>query len=115
MTALQKSGFYWFCTYCRTDQRTSQRKILSNNSSQTSPMSSQLVPLPSITIIPLHLHPTYLHNPLFLHLHRSPHHPSLHPKPYPSHTPTLPLFLPSLLSPLAYPLLPLNDHNPSLP
>ena len=42
-------------------------------------------PLPSITIIPLHLHPTYLHNPLFLHLHCSPHHPTLHPKPYPSH------------------------------
>ena len=40
MTALQKSGFYWFCTNCRTDSRPSQRKILSNRSSQTSPMSS---------------------------------------------------------------------------
>ena len=40
MTALQKSGFYWFCTNCRTDSRPSQRKILSNSYSQTSPMSS---------------------------------------------------------------------------
>ena len=40
MTALKKSGFYWCCTICRTDSRTSQRKILSNSSSQTSPMSS---------------------------------------------------------------------------
>ena len=77
MTALHKSGFYWNCTKCRTDPRPSQRNILSNRSSQTSP-------LPSITIIPLHLHPTYLHNPIFLHLHRSPHHSTLHPKPYQS-------------------------------
>ena len=40
MTALQKSGFYWFCINCRTDSRPSQRKILSNSSSKTSPMSS---------------------------------------------------------------------------
>ena len=40
MTALQKSDFYWFCTNCRTDSRPSQRNILSNSSSQTSPMSS---------------------------------------------------------------------------
>ena len=40
MTALQKSGFYWLCTNCRTDSRPSQRKILSNSSSHTSPMSS---------------------------------------------------------------------------
>ena len=40
MTALQKSGFYWFCTNCRTDSRPSQCKILSNSSSQTSPMRS---------------------------------------------------------------------------
>ena len=39
MTA-QKSGFYWFCTNCRTHSRPSQRKILSNSSSKTSPMSS---------------------------------------------------------------------------
>ena len=109
MTALQKSGFYWFCTNCRTDSRPSQRKILFNSSS---PMSH----LPSLTINPLHLH---YHNPLFLHLHRSPHHPTLHSKlyqsPYPSDPTTHPLFLPSLLSPLAYPLLLLNDYNPSLP
>ena len=40
MTALKKSGFYWFCTNCRTDSRPSQRKIFSNSYSQTSPMSS---------------------------------------------------------------------------
>ena len=39
MTALQKSVFYWFCTNCRTDSRLSQRKILSDSSSQTSSMS----------------------------------------------------------------------------
>ena len=76
-------------------------------------------PLPHITIIPLQLHPIYLHNPLILHLYGSPHHPTLNPKlyqsPYPSHPTTHPLFLPSLLSPLAYPMLPLNDYNPSLP
>ena len=43
MTALKKSGFYWFCTKCRTDSRPSQRKILSNSSSQTSPMSSSTI------------------------------------------------------------------------
>ena len=40
MTALHKSDFYWFCTNCRTDSRASQRKIISNSSSQTSPMNS---------------------------------------------------------------------------
>ena len=40
MTALHKSGFYWFCTNCITDYKPSQRKILSNSSSQTSPMIS---------------------------------------------------------------------------
>ena len=112
MTALQKSGFYWFCTNCRTDSRPSQRKILSDSSSQTSPMSSP-------PIFNNHSPAPALPHPLFLHLHRSPHHPTLHPKLYqslyPSHPKTHPLFLPSLLSPLAYPLLPLNDYNPSLP
>ena len=111
MTALQKSGFYWFCTNCRTDHRPSQRKILSNSSSQTYHMSFP----PIYKNHSLHLHHTYIHNPLFLHLHSSPHYPSFNPKPYPSQPLMLTLFLPSLLSPLAYPILPLNDYNPSLP
>ena len=112
MTALHKSGFYWFCTNCRTDSRPSQRKILSNSSSQTSPMSSP-------PIFNNHSPAPALPQPTFFTSSTLTHRPTLHPKlyqsPYPSHPTTHPLFLPSLLSPLAYPLLPLNDYNPSTP
>ena len=37
---LQNSGFYWFCTKCRSDHKPSQCKILSKSISQTYPMSS---------------------------------------------------------------------------
>ena len=69
------------------------------------PKPLPLAPLPYIIIIPLNLHPTYLHNPLILHLHRTPHHPTHHPKPYPSHppnSPTVPTIpnIPTRLSPV---------------
>ena len=57
MNAFHKSGFYWFCTNCRTDSRPSQRKILSNSSSETSPMSSP-------PIYNNHFPAPYLHNPV---------------------------------------------------
>ena len=115
MTALQKSGFYWFCINCRTDSRPSQRKILSNSSSQTSPMNSLPIynnhsPAPAPHLSPQPTFSTF--SPL-----TPPPNPSSQtisesiPQPPPTH----PLFLPSLLSPLAYPLLPLNDYSPSLP
>ena len=52
MTALQKSGFYWFCTNCRTHSRPSQRKILSNSSSQTYPMYKTHSPAPAPHLSP---------------------------------------------------------------
>ena len=111
MTALHKSGFYWFCTNCRTDSRPSQRKILSNSSSKTSPMSSPPIynnhsPAPAPHLSP---QPTFYTsssltpppNPSSLTISESI------PQSLPNHS----LFLPSLLSPLAYPLLQLNDPN----
>ena len=112
MTALQKSGFYWFHTNCRYDSIPSQRKTLSNSSP---PKPLPLAPLPYIIIIPLHLHPTYLNNPLILDLHRTPHHLTHHPKPYPSHPPNSPTVpniptIPTRLSPVTT-----KGHNLSLP
>ena len=121
MTALLKYGFYWFCTNCRHGHRLSQLKILSNSSSQTYPTSSlpiynnhdcgpQFVgihspaPAPHLSQQPMYSTP-------------SPHTPSPNPssQTVPQSPPSHPLFLPSLLSLLAYSLLSLNAHNPSLP
>ena len=108
MTALQKSGFYWFCTNCRTDSRPSQRKILSNSSSQTSPMYTNNSSAPHLSPQPT----LFTSSPL-----TPPPNPSSQTisESIPQSPPTHSLFLPSLLSPLAYPLLPLNDYNTSLP
>ena len=115
MTAFQKSGFYWFCTNCRTASRPSQPQILSNISSQTSPMSYPPIYNNHSPAHAPHLSP----QPTFST--SSPLTPPLNPS---SQTisesilqspPIHPLFLPSLLSPLTYPLLPLNDYNPSPP
>ena len=94
MTALQKSGFYWFCTNCRTDSRPSQRKILSNSSSQTSPMSSPPIynnhsPAPAPHLSPQSTFSTS--SPL-----TPPPNPSSQTisESVPQSPPTLPLFLP---------------------
>ena len=93
MTALQKSGFYWFCTNCRTDSRPSQRKIFSNSSSQTSPMSSPPIfnnhspapalPLPTFSPVAtkrLQSITSIAKPPSFNNLHRSCTPPLLPPK-----------------------------------
>ena len=93
MTALQKSGFYWFCTNCRTDSRPSQRKIFSNSSSQTSPMSSPPIfnnhspapalPLPTFSPVAtkrLQSITSIAKPPSFNNLHRSCIPPLLPPK-----------------------------------
>ena len=105
MTALKKSGFYWFCTNCRTDSRPFQRKILSDSSSQTSPTSSPPIYNNHYPAPAPHLSP----QPTFSTSSPSPHHPTLHPKlyqsPYPSHppnsstVPTIPT-IPTRLSPV---------------
>ena len=111
MTALQKSGIYWFCTNCRTDHRPSQRKILSNSSSQTSPMSSSPIynnhsPAPAPHLSP---QPTFsTSSPL-----TPPPIPSSQTIPQsPPDDPTVPIIptIPTRLSPVTT-----KDHNPSLP
>ena len=103
MTALKKSGFYWFCTNCRTDSRTSQRKILSNSSSQTSPMSSPPIfnnhsPAPALpqptfsTSSPLTPPPNPSSKTISESIHQSPHNSST--------VPTI-LTIPTRLSPVA--------------
>ena len=102
MTALKKSGFYWFCTNCRTDSRTSQRKILSNSSSQTSPMSSPPIfnnhsPAPALpqptfsTSSPLTPPPNPSSKTISESIHQSPHNSST--------VPTI-LTIPTRLSPV---------------
>ena len=103
MTALQKSGFYWFCTNCRTDSRPSQRKILSNSSSQTSPMSSPPIfnnhsPAPALpkptfsTSLPLTPPPNPSSQTISESIPQSPHNSST--------VPTI-LTIPTRLSPVA--------------